>query len=263
MAFQKRSLEAKHMGDEPDPKDWIGLDEDALEQKMHEAFRWYYRFYDFKESMQFVIEYYKKNKVKTNNPKKIKPIDIPEVGVHVGYIARMKSRGLEDCPIKLENLFIDKLKVIERIAQSRKELQEENQPDKPKPNIQQRMKELAKKLAYDVEDVVEAQIESKFKDKFNFKTFIKQNNVSKPVAKHLKVELINQSEEVRLAKDGDPEFKEAYSHLSGVIKNRLIKFYDNLIEECDNVETVRKESKKPVKMTYYRMNKNKKKKKRK
>ena len=125
------------------------------------------------------------------------------------------------------------------------------------------MKELAKKLAYDVEDVVEAQIESKFKDKFNFKTFIKQNKVSKPVAKHLKVELINQSEEIRLAKDGDPELKEAYSHLSGVIKNRLIKFYDNLIKECDNVETVRKESKKPVKMTYYRMNKNKKKKKRK
>ena len=50
------------------------------------------------------------------------------------------------------------------------------------------------------------------------------------------------AEEIRLAKDGDPDLKEAYSHLNGIIKNRLIKFYDNLIEECDNIQTVKKEN---------------------
>ena len=69
------------------------------------------------------------------------------------------------------------------------------------------------------------------------------------------------AEEIRLAKDGDPDFKEAYSHLKGTVKNRLIKFYDTLIEECDKIETKRKESKTPVKLTWYRRNKNKKKKK--
>ena len=28
MGFQKRSLEAKHMGEEPDPRDWEGLDDE-------------------------------------------------------------------------------------------------------------------------------------------------------------------------------------------------------------------------------------------
>ncbi len=105
MAFQKRSLEAKHMGEEPDPRDWMELEEDALTNKMHEAFRWYYKFYDFKETMDFVSEYYKKNKVKTTSPKKIKPIDLEAVGMHVGYIARLKTRGLDRCPEKLENSF--------------------------------------------------------------------------------------------------------------------------------------------------------------
>ena len=52
MAFEKRSLEAKHMGEEPDPNDWHNLDEEALLGQIHDAFRWYYKFYDFKESMQ-------------------------------------------------------------------------------------------------------------------------------------------------------------------------------------------------------------------
>ncbi len=261
MAFEKRSLEAKHMGEEPDPNDWHNLDEEALLGQIHDAFRWYYKFYDFKESMQFVVEYYKKNKVKTSSPKKIKPADLNEVGQHVGYIARMKTRGLSRLPVKLENLFIEKLKKIETIAKQRKEEKDDLQPDKPRPNIQQRMRDVAKKLAYDVEEVVEQQIDNGFKEKFNFKTFIKHNKISKPVAKHLKVELNNMAEEIRLAKDGDPDFKEAYSHLKGTVKNRLIKFYDTLIEECDKIETKRKESKTPVKLTWYRRNKNKKKKK--
>ena len=261
MAFQKRSLEAKHMGEEPDPRDWMEMDEEALTDRMHDSFRWYYKFYDFKETRVFISECYKKNKVKTTSPKKIKPIDLQEVGMHVGYIARLKTRGLDRCPEKLETLFIEKLKKIEDIANRRKNQQEEIQENKVKPDIQQRMRALAKKLAFDVEEVVEQQIDSGFKDKFNFKNFVKQNKITKPVAKHLKEEINLMAEEIRLAKDGDQDLKEAYSHLNGIIKNRLIKFYDNLIEECDNIQTVKKENIKPVKLNWYRRNKNKKKKK--
>ena len=257
MAFQKRSLEAKHMGEEPDPRDWMEMDEEALTDRMHDSFRWYYKFYDFKETMVFVSEYYKKNKVKTTSPIKIKPIDLQEVGMHVGYIARLKTRGLDRCPEKLETLFIEKLKKIEDIANRRKNQQEEIQENKVKPDIQQRMRALAKKLAFDVEEVVEQQIDSGFKDKFNFKNFVKQNKITKPVAKHLKEEINLMAEEIRLAKDGDPDLKEAYSHFNGIIKNRLIKFYDNLIEECDNIQTVKKENIKPVMLNWYRRNKNK------
>ena len=56
MAFSKRSVTAKYMGDEPDPNDWDGLSSEELKSKIHDAFRWYYRFYDFKESMEFVAE---------------------------------------------------------------------------------------------------------------------------------------------------------------------------------------------------------------
>ena len=44
MAFEKRSLEAKHMGEEPDPNDWHNLDEEALLGLIHDAFRWYYKY---------------------------------------------------------------------------------------------------------------------------------------------------------------------------------------------------------------------------
>ena len=72
MAFSKRSITAKYMGEEPDPNDWDGLSSEELKSRIHEAFRWYYRFYDFKESMEFVQAYYKKNKVKSKSPGKLK-----------------------------------------------------------------------------------------------------------------------------------------------------------------------------------------------
>jgi hypothetical protein len=260
MAFQKRSLEAQHMGEEPDPNDWDGLTEDQLTGACYNAFRWYYKFYDFKECMEFVSEYYKMNKVKTNSPKKIKPVDLIEVGMHVGYIARLKTRGCGFLPEKFEELFIEKLKKIELIAEKRQHEQKAARPDKVKPNIQERMRILAKNICYDIEDIVDEQLENDFKNKFNFKSFIKQNKISKPVAKHLKTEINELAEEIRLSKT-DPDLKEAYSHLNGIIKNKLIKFYDTLIEECDNIQTVRKEKDKPVKLNWYRRNKNKNKKK--
>jgi len=260
MAFQKRSLEAQHMGLEPDPNDWDGLTEEQLTEECYNAFRWYYKFYDFKECMEFVSEYYKINKVKTNSPKKIKPVDLMEVGMHVGYIARLKTRGCGFLPEKFEELFIEKLKKIESIAEKRQHEQKEAQAEKVKPNIQERMRILAKNIRYDIEEVVDEQLENDFKIKFNFKSFIKQNKISKPVAKHLKTEINELTDEIRLSKT-DPDLKEAYSHLNGIIKNKLIKFYDTLIEECDNIQTVRKEKDKPVKLNWYRKNKNKKKKK--
>jgi len=260
MAFQKRSLEAQHMGLEPDPNDWDGLTEEQLTEECYNAFRWYYKFYDFKECMEFVSEYYKINKVKTNSPKKIKPVDLMEVGMHVGYIARLKTRGCGFLPEKFEELFIEKLKKIESIAEKRQHEQKEAQADKVKPNIQERMRVLAKNIRYDIEEIVDEQLENDFKIKFNFKSFIKQNKISKPVAKHLKTEINELADEIRLSKT-DPDLKEAYSHLNGIIKNKLIKFYDTLIEECNNIQTVRKEKDKPVKLNWYRRNKNKKKKK--
>ena len=47
--------------------------------------------------------------------------------------------------------------------------------------------------------------------------------------------------EIKLAKEGDIDFKEAYSHMSGPQQNRLIKFYDMMIEECDVVITTKKQ----------------------
>jgi hypothetical protein len=168
MAFQKRSLEAQHMGLEPDPNDWDGLTEEQLTEACYNAFRWYYKFYDFKECMEFVSEYYKMNKVKTTSPKKIKPVDLMEVGMHVGYIARLKTRGCGFLPEKFEELFIEKLKKIESIAEKRQHEQKEAQAEKVKPNIQERMRILAKNIRYDIEEIVDEQLEDDFKIKFNF-----------------------------------------------------------------------------------------------
>ena len=241
MAFSKRSINAKYMGDEPDPIDWDSLPDEELKSEIHGAFRWYYKFFDFKESMNFVQEYYKKNKVKSKSPGKLKIADLTEVGNHVGYIARMKIRGLKSLPEEYEELFIQKLKKIEEIAEHRKV---EETIDKIKPDIQKRIREAAKKLKYDIEDIVDEQLEENFKKKYNFKQFITHNKISRPVAKHLKSEIAEMSGEIKLAKEGDIDFKEAYSHMSGPQQNRLIKFYDMMIEECDVVITTKKKKEK-------------------
>ena len=242
MAFSKRSINAKYMGDEPDPIDWDSLPPDKLKSEIHEAFRWYYKFFDFKESMDFVQEYYKKNKVKSKSPGKLKINDLAEVGNHVGYLARLKVRGLEVLPVEYEELFIQKLKKIEEIAKQRKVVVESK--ERIKPDIQQRIRDAAKKIKYDIEDVIDEQVEEEFKKKFNFKQFLERNKVSKPVAKHLKPHIEDLASEIKLAKAGDVDFKEAYSHMSGHQQNRLIKFYDMMIEECEVIITSKKKKEK-------------------
>ena len=239
MGFQKRSLEAKHMGEEPDPRDWEGLDYENTSAAVYDAFRFYNKFYDFKECMNFVQEYYKKNKVKSKSPGKIKITDFAHVGNHVGYIARLKTRGCTYLPEYFENLFISKLKKIEEIASLRKAA-DNDKPNKIKPDIQKIIRDAAKNLRYDIEDVVDEQLEEEFKKKFNFKQFLEQNKVSKPVAKHLKPHIEDLANEIKLAKSGDVDFKEAYSHMSGHQQNRLIKFYDKMIEECEMIIETKK-----------------------
>ena len=74
----------------------------------------------------------------------------------------------------------------------------------------------------------------------NSKKSLKRNKVSKPVAKHLKPHIEDLANEIKLAKSGDVDFKEAYSHMSGHQQNRLIKFYDKMIEECEMIIETKK-----------------------
>ncbi len=113
-----------------------------------------------------------------------------------------------------------------------------------KPDIQKRIREAAKKLKYDIEDIVDEQLEENFKKKYNFKQFITHNKISRPVAKHLKSEIVEMASEIKLAKDGDVDFAEAYSHLNKPLQNRLIKFYDMMIEECEIIITTKKKKEK-------------------
>ena len=242
MAFKARSLEAKHFGSEPTYDDWEGFPDELLEQKIQDSFRWYYKFYDFKESLHFIVEYYKKNKVNNKNVKQIKPADLVEVGNHVGYIARMKTKGLKRLPLKYENLFIEKLKIIESIGSKRKE--DKKDDSKPPPNIQKRIKEYASGLVFDIEEEVEKFIDNNCETSWTFKDFMKMHKISRPVCKHMVPMLETAKNEVVEAKKGDDkDLKEAYAYLNGRQQTRLIKFYDTIIKECNLIINTKKRKK--------------------
>ena len=77
-----KTLDEKYMGTEPS---WEDIDDTMAEYeltaKIESAIRWYSYFYDFKESLKFVDQFYRKQKVDRTNLKKITTMDRAIAGV--------------------------------------------------------------------------------------------------------------------------------------------------------------------------------------
>lgn len=221
-----KNLDEKYMGFEPE------LTETPSVSDIEAALRWYSHFHDFKSSLKFVGEFYKKNKVNQSNLKKINTTDILDVGRVVGFLCRMRTRGVEVLPPKYNNVIIEKLKLIEQIGKTRKE--KVVLEDKKIISVQQRIKEKADSIFFDLEYIEELFIDNNFETTFEFKNFQKITKIKKPIAKilsHLSQLKIDELEN----KNNDPDLKEAFCHLKKREKNKIIKFWKSIKEGCDDI----------------------------
>jgi len=221
-----KNLDEKYMGFEPELNDTPTINE------VENALRWYNHFHDFKDSLKFISSYYKKKKVNQTNLKKINNTDMLEVGRVVGFLCRMKTKGVEVFPANYTDIMVKKLQLIERIGSTRKE--KEKVETKNVISVQQRIQEKANSFMFDLEEAEDYLYENNFESDFSFPAFVKINGVKKPIAKKLAVMSQNKINELE-NKEDDPDLKEAFSHLTKRQKNKIIKFWKLIIKGCNDI----------------------------
>ena len=171
--------------------------------------------------------------IKSNEDnKKINTSDLLDVGRVVGFLCRMRTRGVEVLPPKYNTVIIEKLKLIEQLGKTRKE--KIVHVDKKIVSVQQRIKEKANSIFFDLEYVEELFIDNNFETSFEFKNYKKVTSIKKPIAKilsHLSQLKIDELEN----KNGDPDLKEAFCHLKKRQKGKIIKFWKSIKEGCDDI----------------------------
>ena len=230
-----KTLDEKYMGTEPTWEDIEDVMPDyELTVKIESAIRWYSHFYDFKDSLKFIDQFYKKHKVDRSNLKKITTMDTLQVGRIVGFLCRMKFRGIPKLSTRYAEILVDRLKVIEELGKYRQILKDETKENSKVISVQQRITSRANGYMFDLDYVIEMFEDNDFKTSFTFDAFQKLNVVKKPVATKMIPQIDTRIEELE-NKENEPDLREAYQHLSKWDKNKIIKIWKECKSGCQKI----------------------------
>jgi len=222
----------------------VDISDINLNKFIEDAFNWYKDRYDFVDSLKFIEQYYQQSNVDTTNIKKITNTDQLNIGRYIGFLCRMKVKGLPRLSIKYNNILAKKLRIIEEIGKT-KVLIRKKLPKKII-SVQERIQQRAKSLIFDIDYVVDLYIDNNFETNFTFNTFVRVNDIKKPVAKILCTLLQERIDELE-NKEQDLDLKEAYSHFGKRQKNKIIKLLKDCLDGCEKITqltTIRKTRKK-------------------
>ena len=230
-----KNLDEKYMGLEPS---WDQIDDTISDHELDEAItnalKWYQHFHDFGDSLKFLNQYFKKNKIDNTNLKRINNADILIVGRTVGFLAKMYLKNIPRLSTRYITVFTKQIKTIEDLGKQRKPVVDDNAPKKNVISVQQRINDVAKSLVHDIDDVIEIFQDSGYETTFTFKAFAQINKIKKPTARKMIVLLQERLEEYENKQD-DPDLKEAYRHLKKREKNKIIKLLKECVDGCTSI----------------------------
>lgn len=232
-------LDQSYKGTEPT---WDDSEPSNLE--IGTALSWYSYFYDIKRSVKEFIENYPERPNAKNEIKQIKRLQPWRVNSTICHLQLMQTRGCKLPQAYIENIhqhIDDILKIKEFVAE------EETKPKKVV-SIQDRTLEKNRAICAQIDQEFDRfYFENKFKSDFKTYNFLQTNQV-KPVACNY---IINVYKEVRedfeLALAKDEELSEAYSHLKPAQLKRVLKFIDEIIDDCTAWASNQKKTRKPRK----------------
>ena len=225
-------------------KDAVNISDINLNKFIEDAFDWYKDRYDFNDSLKFIEQYYQQNKVDTINIKKITSNDQLDIGRYSGFLCRMIVKGLPRLSVKYSNILVKKLRIIEEIGKI-KPVRQKKIPNKII-SVQERIQQRAKNLIFDIDYVIDLYIDNNFETDFAFNTFVRVNDIKKPVAKLLIVLLQERIDELE-NKENDPDLEEGYGHFGKRQKKKIIKILKECQDGCKKITqltTIRKKRKK-------------------
>jgi len=241
--LKPRSGETKHVGVEPT---WEVDFETDGERRLAviDALNWYNYNHDAKESRQCLIEWLEENSRK-QDARAIRNLTNDNFILATGWLARMSTRGFE-----LNSHEIEAIESVVTAAKAEKEKKTEVEDEKKKPNIQDRLKEIALEAGGDIEGMFDQMIANGVRiDKTHKPIDVLQSHNVVPQQMSLILDHWQEvlSELQTVQSGNDEELAEGYSNYGKIDIRNMIKFAEQVISDCNSYVQLKKSTRTPRK----------------
>jgi hypothetical protein len=231
--------DTKYTGPEPQ---WKLQPTENRNEHIISAFTWYNYHYSNKEAKEFVISYLDRHDRKEES-RKIKTLSDSQINLQMGWLARMSLVGLElDAN---EQHHINKC-VNELMATV--QVKQEEKPDVPRVNIQDRLREKAVECAGELEGMYDEYILAVNPKLADFKPLstIRGMNIQPQYVNYIRDIWTDKQTEITAALDGtDEQLAEAYSCYNRNQLKSMLKFVEQVVADCGSYTQLKKVERKP------------------
>lgn len=241
--LKPKSGEAKYVGHEPTWDSEFDTDADRR-IALISALNWYSYNHDIKESRQCLGEWLDAQGRKSDS-RAVRNGSAASFNLATGWLARMSSRGLD----LLENELDAIEKVISDAKSKTNDAQEEDNTKK-KPNIQDRLREIALEAGGSIEGMFDDMISAgaKMDKKYKPIEILQEYNVvpqqMSPIVDHWQTVL----SELQAVQNGkDPDLVEGYDNFGKIDIRNMIKFAEQVIADCNSYVQIKKNTRTPRK----------------
>ena len=201
------------------------------------ALNWYSYYKDYKDSKKYALQYLTKKGHKKDIIEKLSKVPDAYFS-NVGFVCRISERGAKLEPGQL--LWIDKK--IQGLLQWSPPKTDDDVEEKPKVNIQDRIKEQSREMIGELEGFVDS-----YKESFNAYEWMNSNGVKSVHAKLISQYFTYRMKEPQVVLNGkaDDDLKEAYSHFSKSELKKYVSFLADIVSDAERIINNSKATRKP------------------
>jgi hypothetical protein len=205
-----------------------------------QALNWYSYYKDYKDSKKYLIAYMTSKHYSKDDISKIST-KVPDSFIsNTGFVCRLLERGA-GLDVKQLNWIADKIQNLLSMADKPKE---EEDDDKPKVNIQERIQEQSSEFIGELEGFLDD-----YKTAFNPYEWMATNGVKAPHARKVALHFTPKLAEPKLVLSGkaDADLEEAYSCFTKANIKKYVAFIEQIIVDANRIVNNSKVSRKPRK----------------
>ena len=205
-----------------------------------QALNWYSYYKDYKDSKRYLISHMTSRHYAKEDIAKIDS-KVPDSFIsNTGFVCRILERGA-GLDVKQLNWIADKIQYLLSLADKPKD---EEEDDKPKVNIQERIQEQSSEFIGELEGQLDH-----YKETFNPYEWMTSNGVKAPHARKIVSHFTQKMIEPKLVLSGkaDEDLQEAYSCFTKVNIKKFVSFIEQIIVDANRIINNSKIIRKPRK----------------
>lgn len=207
-----------------------------------DTLNWYSYFWEKKKSIKALVEYLK-DKGEKEKAKAVRNVNDNLIMPTYGNLAQMIRNGSiipNEYQEKL-NKHIDMLVERYGFQKIEEDKQKEKDDKQPQLTVQDHIQNRANEIAGEIDVYIDDFLKNDCKGELNTYEFLAKKEAKPVHASKIADEFRPLLEELNEAKI-DTQLKEAYEHLGTRKLNRLIKFVESIIDDCDNYASNKKKT---------------------